>query len=161
MTSKIYNICGIVGFILCLTLCLIFIPDIGALKFIGIFVLSLMAGISSLELSYFILYKFLEPTNPNEWKFAVLTKTYIDGTKKYQPVVKTIKFGYYINIDKILISSVSHDSEFDTYEEAEELIKTFKDLEIERYKEEMKSLYSNDCKSVKKPKVIKKDYTEV
>ena len=158
MSSKIYNICAIVGAVLCLTLCLIFIPDIGALKFLAIVFISACSGLMAFELSYLVLFKFLESTNPRDWTFAVMEKVFIDGTKKYQPVVKTVKFGYFTNIDKTFLSSVANESEFDTYEEAEEMIRAFKELEIENYNEEIRKIKSCKCMPEKKPKVVDKKY---
>lgn len=161
MNSKVYEICGIVGAVLCLILCLLFVPEIGALKFLGIVVLSGCAGILAFDLSYVALFKLLQSTNPSDWQFAVMERMYADGTKKYQPVIKTVKFGYYTNIDKTFLSSVSNETEFDTYEEAEEVIKGFKEFEIEQYKQKVQELKENKCKKVNKPKIVNVTYTQV
>ena len=161
MNSKVYQICGIVCAVLCLVLCLIFVPDIGALKFLGIVFLSGCVCILAFDLSYVALYKILQSTNPNDWQFAVMERLYADGTKKYQPVIKTVKFGYYTNIDKTFISSVSNETEFDTYEEAEEVIKGFKEFEFEQYNRKVQELKENKVKKINKPKVLNVTYTQV
>lgn len=161
MNSKIYEICGIAAALICLILCLILVPDIGAIKFIGIILFSFWIGVTAFEASYFILFKFLESTNPENWEFAVMERWFEDGTRKYQPVVKTVKFGYYTNIEKTFISSVAVESEFDTYEEAEEMIKSFKELEYEQYNEQIKMLRDRKCKPKKKLKILKTKYIKI
>ena len=161
MNSKIYEICGIVAAVICLVLCLVFVPNIGAIQFIGIIFFSFWVGVSAFDLSYFILFKFLESTNPADWDFAIMERWFEDGTRKYQPVVKTVKFGYYTNIDKTFLSSVAIESEFDTYEEAEEMIKAFKELEFQQYNEQIKALHDRESKSEKKIKVLGKKYIKI
>lgn len=161
MNSKIYEICGIVAAITCLTLCLIFVTNIGAIQFIGIIFFSFWVGVTFFDISYFILFKFLESTNPVDWDFAIMERLFEDGTRKYQPVVKTVKFGYYTNIDKTFLSSVAVESEFDTYEEAEEMIKAFKELEFQQYNEQLKALHDRKCKPEKKVKMLKKKYIKI
>lgn len=159
MNSKVYDIAAVIGFILCFVLCLIFVPDIGFFKFLGIVVGSFIAGLVCFEFTYLCTFKFLESTNPSEWEFAVLEKWFENGTTKYYPVVKTVKFGYFVNIDKTFISSVSSGTEYDTYEEAEEVIKDYKALEIEQYKEEVKNVKSG--KRCRKPKCLRKKYHKI
>jgi hypothetical protein len=117
--------------------------------------------VTAFDLSYFILFKFLESTNPADWDFAIMERWFEDGTRKYQPVVKTVKFGYYTNIDKTFLSSVAIESEFDTYEEAEEMIKAFKELEFQQYNEQVKALHDRKCKPEKKVKVLRKKYIKI
>ena len=155
MNSKVYEIGAIVGFIICLVLCLILIPNIGAFKFIGIILLSLCAGLCTMELTYLATFKFLESTDPNDWEFAVLEKMFEDGTKKYYPVIKTVKFGYFVSIDKTFISSVSQDVAYDTYEDALEILKEYKQMEVDQYNEELQKIKSG---MNKKLKVLNKKY---
>lgn len=159
MTSKVYDIAAIIGFIACLVLCLIFVPNIGFWKFLGIIICSVIAGLVGFEFTYLCTFKFLESTNPSAWEFAILEKWFEDGTKKYYPVVKTVKFGYFVNIDKTFISSVSSGTEYDTYEEAEEVIKDYKALEIEQYKTEIENIKAG--KRCRKPRCLKKRYYRI